>query len=971
MRRSGTILNGPYLLAPTTNHITVAWETDLPIDSIIWYGTKGQLDNSLVVKCERGTPWKDNPEGLCMYRAVLTNLKAGMMYAYKVALESGEIKEGCFKTLRDNPGEIRIFTLSDSHLFRISQEFTDVVLQNRPDFIIHSGDISLATGYQKDEYSTNWFHKAHFLNEIPAIYAFGNHDISPYYDDFFMGVQQKVYHTDKTGHNISFTYGNTHIVFLDSNPWGLFEMNAVNSGLPVDEGTSSKIDITLKWLTDDLKSSEAQEAMWRILVLHHPYTDDFTNKHIVTIAENYNVNLVISGHLHYYIKNVSVNPKIGAKTVYISQGSAQDYGVGLDSGNADERILSNFPEVIATGQANYGCITITKDALSFKSYGFQEDLVDSKLVDEVILAAEESQIVVSQIVISADDTKGIVTIEGYAKNEGRGLAVVALAILDNGKEIMRNLFGVKGKERVVALNPGEARKIHTEYTIMEPGRHIITVNNTTQLIDIVPSSSIVFENLRSMTGQGKASNIIFTTVEIMNNQDCSTIMDIDLYIDDRIVLTQKAELQSCEKKNVDFTYRAVKGGNYKVAVGGLETKITVEGTLKGIPIIKDLSGKGNHAFLRGTPRLIADSDRSALCLDKDGDYIEIPDSETLHVKDGYTGIVWANLNRLAAEDEMGHNPLMVKGISTGWGATYLLRMCVERNGKIKWGTCYGITEYSWQGGKASVGDWVQYSSTFDKKTGGASYCNKEKVAETIGIPMGEPLRNWEGLPLFVGYSYIGHIIKEIGRPKYFTHLSAKISQIRFYKTKLSESEIKDIYDHPNQVGSNGNDLAVWLNFRDIETRGIHKTEWRRPVMFYPSYKTEKQLWGFKTLSIDATIPEKTCLKVVIQVSDDEESVKDSIETELMNGKQTIDISVLLKAQFIRIVTEFNSSVTPEGTYTPELHEYKIGALLGQVISCITWGTRADWENGDSNGAVGFEPLNRTKVFDEYTDVIHG
>jgi predicted phosphodiesterase len=973
MSSLATILNGPYLVAPTTAGMTVMWETDFPSGAIVWYGTMGQLDNKLVVECERGTPWKDSPEGICMYRAALTNLKSDTVYAYKVVLESSEIKEGTFKTLSDDPEEIRIFTLSDSHLFKISQEFTNAVLQKRPDFIIHSGDISLATGYQKDEYTTNWFNEGtHFLAEIPVIYAFGNHDISPYYDDFFMRAQKNVYHTDKTGHNVSFNYGNTHIVFLDSNPWGLFEMNAVNSGLPVDEVTSKNIDITLKWLNEDLQSAEAQDATWRILVLHHPYTDDFTNKHIVAIAENYNVNLVIAGHLHYYIKNVSINPQIGEKTVYITQGSAQDHGAKLDCGKEDERILADFPEVTATGQTNYGCITINKDTLVVRNYGFQKGVVGSTLVDEVTLAKEESQITVSDIVIKADGGTGIVKIEGIAKNEGRGLAVATLSILDNGKEFVQNLFGIKGKERVVALNPGEARRIRTEYTVVEPGRHTIRVGNTTQLLDVVPPEPIIFENMRTKVGQGKASNVIFVTVEITNNKDVSTLIDVDLYIDKRIVLTQKMQLQSYEKKSMEFTYQAAKGGTYNVAIGKLESKeVTVEGTIKGTPMIKDLSGNGNHAFLRGTPRLIADNERVALSLDNYGDYIEIPDSETLHVKDGYTGIVWANLNRLATEEEMGHNPLMVKGISTGWGATYLLRMCVERNSKIKWGTCYGITEYSWQGGKASVGDWVQYTSTFDKKTGGASYCNKEKVAEITGIPVDEPLRNWEGLPLFVGYSYIGHIIKEIGRPKYFTHLSAQISQVRFYKTKLSQDEIKYIYEHPNKVGSNSKDLAVWLNFQDIETKGMHKTEWRRPAAFQPSYKTEKRLWVFKTLSTDAAIPGMAYLKAIVQVSDDGETVKDSMEIELMNGKQNLDISILSKAQFIRIVTEFISSVTREGTYTPELREYKIGTAFDQIVTDLTWGTRVDWERGEFNGAVGFEPLDRTRVFDEYTDVIHG
>jgi len=967
------ILNGPYLLAPTMSSMTVSWETNLPLGATVWYGCNDQLDNQLDVKCELGTPWKDNSEGICMYRAVLTNLKPKTVYVYKVVLDSGEIREGSFETLSDNPGRIRIVTLGDSHLFKISREFTEMIFQNRPDFIIHSGDISLATGYQKDDYTTNWFRAgAEFLKEIPTVYAFGNHDISPYYDDYFMTVQKKIYHSDKTGHNFSFNYGNTHITFLDSNPWALFEMNAVNSGLSVDEVTRNNIDITLKWLIDDLESPTTQQATWRILVLHHPYTDDFTNKHIVGIGEKYNVNLVIAGHLHYYIKNVSVNPTIGAKTVYISQGSGENYGASIDYGKANERVLPEFPEVIATGKANYGCIVVDGDQLVYTTYGFQQGETGGKLVDEVILVKEEPQITVADIVIKADGKNGNVVIEGTAGNGGHGLATVVLRLMDNDKEVLQHLFGIKGNERVIALNPGERQKIRAQYTILEPGRHIIKVDNISEVIDVLAPNPICFGSMMTKVGKGENSNVVFVTVEVVNNQKIKTLADADLYVDNQKVCTQTMKLKAYEKRVMEFSYSFSKSGIYKVGIGKLQFKeVTIEGSLRGIPIIKDLSGNGNNGFLRGTPTVDATGERVAVSLDHDGDYIEIPDSESLHVEDGFTGMVWANLNRLATTEEMGHNPLLVKGISTGWGVTYLLRMCVERNGKLKWGTCHGTTEYSWQGGNATVGDWVQYTSTFDKQTGGVSYCNDKKVAETIGIKLDENLCNWGGLPLFVGYSYIGHIIKEIGRPKYFTHLSAKISQVRFYRRKLSQEENQYIYEHPNDIGLTSNELVAWLNFRDIETTGVHKTEWRRPAIFQPSYKTEKKYWKFKNLTTDTVILGSASLKARVQVSDDRETIKATKEIILLNGKQTIDISDLQNAQYVRVITQFESSISEEGTYVPELKEYKILASSNQIVTEITWGTRADWERGSLEGAIGFEPVDRMKVFDEYTDVIHG
>jgi len=968
-----TIVNGPYLLAPTTTGMTVSWETNLVVGARVWYGANGQLDNQMNVECERGTPWKENSEGICMYRAVLNKLKPETVYSYKVVLESGEIRQGTFKTLSDNPGIIRIVTLSDSHLFKINREFTKMVFENRPDFIIHSGDISLATGYQKDDYTINWFKPGtEFLKEIPAVYAYGNHDISPYYDDFFMNVQKKIYHSDKTGHNFSFNYGNAHITFLDSNPWGLFEMNAVNSGLPIDEMTSYNLDIALNWLTDDLESPATQQAAWRILVLHHPYTDDFTNKHIVSIGEKYNINLVIAGHSHYYIKNVSVNPTIGAKTVYICQGSAESCGASINYGKENERVLADFPEVVAIGQANYGCITVDGDQLIYTTYGFQQGENGSKLVDEVILVKEEPQITVNDIVIKADGGNGNFVIEGTAENEGHGFATVVLRIMDNDKEILQNLFGMKGSERVVALNPGERKRIRAEYTLLEPGRHIIQVGCVREVVDVLPPDPICFENMMVKVGQGENTNVIFVTVEVTNNQQMKIWTTVDLYIDEQKTCSQAMELKAYEKKVMEFSYRFSKGGRYKVGIGNMQSQeITIEGNLRGTPIIKDLSGHGNNGFLRGTPKVDATSERVEISLDHDGDYIEIPDSKSLHVEDGFTGIVWANLNRLATAEEMGHNPLMLKGISTGWGVTYLLRMAVERNGKLKWGTCHGTTEYSWQGGNATVGEWVQYTSTFDKKTGGVSYCNDQKVAETIGIKLDENLCNWSGVPLFVGYSYIGHIIKDIGRPKYFTHLSAKISQVRFYRRKLSQEENQYLYEHPNEIGLDSNELVAWLNFRDIETKGTHKTEWRRPAIFHPSYKTDKKYWNFNTITSEVIIVGSAVLRAIIQVSDDGETVKEAKEIVLVHGKQMIDISDLPKAQYVRVITEFQSSISEEGTYIPELSEYKIVASSHQVITELTWGTRVDWERGSMEGAIGFEPLDRMKVFNEYTDVIHG
>ena len=141
-----------------------------------------------------------------------------------------------------------------------------------------------------------------------------------------------------------------------------------------------------------------------------------------------------------------------------------------------------------------------------------------------------------------------------------------------------------------------------------------------------------------------------------------------------------------------LTHRFPFGGQYAIRVGDLQAKtIVIEGTLKGTPLVTDRSGHGNHAILRGNPKVTRQDD-GTVAVDLAGslgDYIEIPDHPSLRVKDGVSGLVWANLNRLPIAGEADRNPIMVKGPSIGWGANYLVRMLVKRSGgTFSAGICY-------------------------------------------------------------------------------------------------------------------------------------------------------------------------------------------------------------------------------------------------------------------------------------------
>jgi predicted phosphodiesterase len=968
-------LNGPYLVAPTATSIVIAWELENPVKTELFYGTGNQWERRFTAVCSRGIPWKENKEGSCLYQVLLQNLQPATLYKYKICGVDGTSVQGSFQTLQTKTKEIHLVTLSDSHAFHTSAAFTAFVLQNRPDFIIHSGDISQGTGYQKEQYEKYWFQRCpELLRQIPVIYTDGNHDDGPFFGEYFTKVQSEVYASSPNGRDCSFLYGNACFIFVNSNAWGLAEMNAVNSGLPVAEEILQDIHCSLAWLEATLQSEAVKRMKWKIVVMHHPYTDAFANKRVVDIVEANNVNLVLSGHLHFYQKAVSVRPEIGAGILYITQGSAQDPAGAVDYGDSDSRILAEYPEIVATGKNVFHTLDITDEKLVSRAYGIHTSSGQPFLVDETVLVLQKPQIVLSEAYIGTyNEEIGRISFRVRAANKGRGLAQVVVPVEENGLEKNINLFGMIGKERVVVLDADEEKTVAGTIKLLTPGENRIRIANARTSVCVPePAANFLLEHMEVRTEEENASDIVYAQVEITNLRKEHISASVPMYIDGNNIITKRIGLLPDECKAVGFMHRFGKGGLHRIAIGNLPSQIIeIPGALRGVPQVRDLSGRGNHGWIRGTPRVIPSLDDTvSLSLDGYGDYIEIPDSSSLTaMKKGLTGMVWANQERLAGAGEKDHNPMMVKGPSVGWGPNYLFRMIVRDNGAAGWGVCCDTNEYSFVGGRAHIGRWAQYMLSFDPHSSAKAYINNKQVGEAAGI-LPRELRYWDGYPIFVGYAYMGHIIKEIKRTKYFTHFPGKIQQVRVYSTALSQEENKYIYEHPGERGPGAENMLVWLDFKDIVTEGIHKTEWRCPVGRRPLYKAEKQCWSFKELMAEAAIPGETSIFMRLELSDDGEKIKSAKEIVLRHGQQKISLQGMPEAQYARITTRFHSIAGEQGTFTPELKLYRLMAMREQKAAYLEWATKTAWEQGSFTGAVGFEPLGRTRIIEGYTDVLH-
>ena len=114
--------NGPYLLAPKTNSMVVVWESTEKVSATIAYGTdESKLCDPIKVEIDADAPdFKGSKMNLFHYK--LDNLTPGTRYYYEVKLEGGATCKASFKTLSEKPDQIRLITLSDSHIFATRAE---------------------------------------------------------------------------------------------------------------------------------------------------------------------------------------------------------------------------------------------------------------------------------------------------------------------------------------------------------------------------------------------------------------------------------------------------------------------------------------------------------------------------------------------------------------------------------------------------------------------------------------------------------------------------------------------------------------------------------------------------------------------------------------------------------------------------------------------------------------------------------
>ncbi|MDY3928516.1 MAG: metallophosphoesterase [Clostridia bacterium] len=214
------------------------------------------------------------------------------------------------------------------------------------DFTIHTGDI---TDNADNTYEMDLFYEnSGNIMKKPFIPVVGNHDqksntSARLFNEYFADVPgSEAPSPIPKGTTASFDYGNAHFIILNS---------------------ESDLETQKKWLDDELSKTDKK---WKIVAMHRsPYGAVGINDTVIftPIFDKHNVDLVIHGHDHLYLRSVPLynGKKFDGGTIYLesgSSGSKQENGI----------IKQTYDEVcISPKSPTYSKITVSDDAISVKA----------------------------------------------------------------------------------------------------------------------------------------------------------------------------------------------------------------------------------------------------------------------------------------------------------------------------------------------------------------------------------------------------------------------------------------------------------------------------------------------------------------------------------------------------------------------------------------------------------------------------
>lgn len=342
--------------------IDIQWRTDTTVATgVVNYREKGSTEvySATALKYRMEDLRLMNDRFINRFTAQIRNLKPGTTYEYQIAPETGWNENYTFSTPADYDSFSFIW-FGDIHHSPIWGELVNKAHENHPDaaFLAFVGDM-VGDGLHRNEWDNVFEYPKNIISQKPMMMALGNHD-----NRSGLGalMYRELFSFPKNGpegiqpeHTYSVTYKNALFLMIDA---------------------TSPIEKQTQWIENQLANSS---ATWKFAVFHFPpYNFDEPYVEIqqawVPLFDKYHVDMVFSGHIHYYMRSKPM--KGGEVAGNYNDGTAYVISIGIPSRGRD---IGDEPYAAArysNGQF-YQYIKINQNELSYLAVDAEGNMADS------------------------------------------------------------------------------------------------------------------------------------------------------------------------------------------------------------------------------------------------------------------------------------------------------------------------------------------------------------------------------------------------------------------------------------------------------------------------------------------------------------------------------------------------------------------------------------------------------------------
>jgi hypothetical protein len=346
-----------------TSTIDVQWRTDTTVSfGSVQYREKGS-DSTMAVAASEFR-MEDmllmNDHLVNRFTAHLKDLKPGTNYDYRVGTQD-VWPEGQAFTTASNDNSFTFIWFGDTHHSPEFGKLINAAEKRHPETAFYSiaGDI-VSDGLHRDQWDDIFSFTRNVVNHKPLMSVPGNHDNrgglgAMMFRELFSypvngpdGVEKE--------QTYSFEYKNALFLMIDA---------------------TSPIDAQTEWIREKLAGSYAR---WKFVMFHFPpYSSDGgypeIRKKWGTLFDRYHVDLVMSGHVHNYLRTKPMNDEKIVQSA--SRGTIYLVSIAIPDNDPQEKLP--YADSQVSGEMLYQKIAIDGNKLDYKAMNI-DGVVRDKMV---------------------------------------------------------------------------------------------------------------------------------------------------------------------------------------------------------------------------------------------------------------------------------------------------------------------------------------------------------------------------------------------------------------------------------------------------------------------------------------------------------------------------------------------------------------------------------------------------------------